>query len=163
MNDKGFLKNVKLFSGLSSEELDIISNSLKLVSYKADEVIFQEDSSGNELFLLFEGEIAISKKTSFIDNQSNIDKTLIRLKAEDFPFFGEVGLLGKQLRTATAKAITDCKLFSINHDNFVKIIKEHHHIGVVVLWEISQKLAHILEKSDSDILKLTTALIYALR
>lgn len=163
MNDKSFLKNVKLFSGLSSEELDIISNSLKLVSYKADEVIFQEDSSGNELFLLFEGEIAISKKTSFIDNQSNIDKTLIRLKAEDFPFFGEVGLLGKQLRTATAKAITDCKLFSINHDNFVKIIKEHHHIGLVVLWEISQKLAHILEKSDSDILKLTTALIYALR
>lgn len=163
MNDKSFLKNVKLFSGLSSEELDIISNSLKLVSFKADEVIFQEDSSGNELFLLFEGEIAISKKTSFIDNQSNIDKTLIRLKAEDFPFFGEVGLLGKQLRTATAKAITDCKLFSINHDNFVKIIKEHHHIGLVVLWEISQKLAHILEKSDSDILKLTTALIYALR
>jgi len=72
-------------------------------------------------------------------------------------------LLGKQLRTATVTAVTDCKLYTIDHDNFVKIIKEHHHIGVVVLWEISHKLAQILEKTDSDILKLTTALIYALR
>lgn len=163
MNNDLFLKNVKMFSELSPEELKIISSVLKLVTYKADEIIFEEDSSGNELFLLFEGEICISKKTSFIDNQSNINKTLIKLKAQDYPFFGEVGLLGKQSRTATVKAITDCKLYSINHDDFVRIIKEHHHIGLVILWEICQKLAHILEKTDSDILKLTTALIYALR
>lgn len=163
MNNKSFLKNIKLFSDLSEEELDIISEVIKLVTFKADDIIFEEDSSGNELFLLFEGEVAISKKTSFIDNQSNINKTLIKLKATDYPFFGEVGLLGKQLRTATVTATSDSKLFTINHDNFVKIIKEHHHIGVTVLWEISQKLAHILEKTDSDILKLTTALIYALR
>ncbi len=163
MNNKNFLQNIKLFSDLSSEEIEIIEKALKLVTYKAKEVIFEEDSSGNELFLLYEGQVCISKKTSFIDNQSNINKTLIKLKAEDFPFFGEVGLLGKQLRTATVTAVTDCKLYTIDHDNFVKIIKEHHHIGVVVLWEISHKLAQILEKTDSDILKLTTALIYALR
>ncbi len=163
MNNKSYLKNIKLFTDLSQDELDIIENSLKLVHYKADEVIFEEDSSGNELFLLFEGEVCISKKTSYIDQQININKTLIRLNAKDYPFFGEVGLLGKQLRTATARAITDCKLFSISHNDFVKIIKNHHHIGVVVLWEISQKLAQILEKNDNDILKLTTALIYALR
>ncbi len=163
MNDKSFLKNVKLFADLTNEELTIIGKSLKIVHYKANEVIFEEDSSGNELFLLFEGQVCISKKTSFIDNQSNINKTLINLNSKDYPFFGEVGLLGKQLRTATVKALTDCKLYSINHDDFVKIIKEHHHIGLVILWEISQKLAQILEKTDSDILKLTTALIYALR
>lgn len=163
MHNTTFLKNIKLFKDLTNEELDIIANSLKLVNFKAEDIIFEEDSSGNELFLLFEGQVCISKKTSFIDNQSNINKTLIKLDAKDFPFFGEVGLLGKQVRTATAKAITDCKLFSINHDDFTKIIKEHHHIGLVILWEISHKLAHILEKSDSDILKLTTALIYALR
>ncbi|MBI9030427.1 cyclic nucleotide-binding domain-containing protein [bacterium] len=163
MSNKNFLQNIKLFSELSLDELGIVSNSLKLVTFRAGETIFEEDSAGNELFLLFEGEVCISKKTSFIDNQSDINKTLITLHSKDFPFFGEVGLLGKQLRTATAKAITDCKLYSINHDQFVKIIKEHHHIGVVVLWEISQKLAQILEKTDSDILKLTTALIYALR
>lgn len=163
MDKKNFLNKIKLFSELTNDELEIISAVLKLVTYKANEVIFEEDTTGNELFLLFEGEVCISKKTSFIDNQSNINKTLISLKSDDYPFFGEVGLLGKQQRTATVTASTDCKLYSINHDCFVKIIKEHHHIGVSVLWEISQKLAHILEKTDSDILKLTTALIYALR
>ncbi len=163
MNNKGFLKNIKLFSDLSQEELDIIAKSLKLVHFKANDIIFEEDSSGNELFLLFEGQVCISKKTSFIDQQIDINKTLISLNAKDYPFFGEVGLLGKQLRTATVRATTDCKLFSISHDDFVKIIKDHHHIGMVILWEISQKLAQILEKNDNDILKLTTALIYALR
>lgn len=163
MNRLSFLKNINLFSELTDEEVKIISDVLKLVTYKADEVIFEEDSAGNELFLLFEGEVCISKKTSFIDNQSNINKTLISLKSEDYPFFGEVGLLGKQLRTATVTAVTECKLYTISHNNFTRIIKQHHHIGVVVLWEISHKLAQILEKTDSDILKLTTALIYALR
>ena len=163
MIDKNYLKNIQLFSQLSSDELEIIGKSLRLVTYKANEIIFEEDSAGNELFLLYEGEVCISKKTSFIDDQSDINKTLIVLNAKNYPFFGEVGLLGKQLRTATVKTITDCKLYSITHDQFEQIIKEHHHIEVIVLWEISQKLAQILEKSDSDILKLTTALIYALR
>lgn len=158
-----YLKNIKLFSELSSEELDIIDKTLREVNYEAGDVIFEEDSAGNELFLLFDGQVCISKKTSFIDHEIDVNKTLIKLDAKDYSFFGEVGLLGKQLRTATAKAITNCKLYSINHDSFVKIIKEYPHIGVVVLWEISQKLAQILEKNDSDILKLTTALIYALR
>lgn len=86
MNDKSFLKNVKLFADLTNEELTIIGKSLKIVHYKANEVIFEEDSSGNELFLLFEGQVCISKKTSFIDNQSNINKTLINLNSKDYPF-----------------------------------------------------------------------------
>lgn len=163
MNCKSYLKNIKLFTELSEEELEIIAQALNLVTFKANEVIFEEDSAGNELFLLFEGEVNITKKTSFIDQQSNINKILIKLKSVDYPFFGEVGLLGKQVRTATVTAVSDCKLYTINHANFVRIIKENPHIGVVVLWEISQKLAGILEKADSDILKLTTALIYALR
>lgn len=163
MNRLSFLKKIKLFSELTADEIEIISDVLKLVTFKANEVIFEEDTAGSELFLLFEGQVCISKKTSFIDNQSNIHKTLISLKSEDFPFFGEVGLLGKQLRTATVTAVTDCKLYMISHDDFTRIIKEHHHIGVAVLWEISQKLSQLLEKTDSDILKLATALIYALR
>ncbi|MFA7057123.1 MAG: cyclic nucleotide-binding domain-containing protein [Candidatus Cloacimonadales bacterium] len=157
-----YLQKVKIFAELTTEELTLISHSLKSVSYKANEVIFQEDSAGNELFLLFQGKVCISKKMALVDQDNNINKTLTTLIDKDYPFFGEVGLLGKQLRTATVTAITDCKLYSIDHDRFMKIIQQNPHIGVVVLLEISTKLAMILEKADLNILKLTTALIYAL-
>lgn len=160
--DIDYLKKVKIFSDLTNEELSLISQSLKSVSYKANEIIFKEDSAGNELFLLFQGKVCISKKMALVDRDNNINKTLTTLKDKDYPFFGEVGLLGKQLRTATVTAITDCKLYSIDHDRFMEIIQQNPRIGVVVLWEISTRLAMILEEADLNILKLTTALIYAL-
>ncbi len=157
-----FLKEITLFANLDNNELSLVETKLKKVKFKAGETIFLEDSAGNELYILYSGDVSISKKMTLLEDDG-IEKTLLTLSGDSHPFFGEVGLLGKQLRTASAIARTDCELLTINHKDFTSILKDYPNIGSNILMQIALKLASILEKTDSDILKLTTALIYALK
>ena len=162
--DYTFLSKISLFSKLSEEDIKKVSCKLRRVHFEEGEAIFHEDSSGDELYILFSGEVIISKRMTLLEEEDDkVEKTLITLKGKDHAFFGEVGLLGKQLRTASVIAKTECELYSITHKDFNTILKEFPRIGSEILWEIALKLASILEKTDSDILKLTTALIYALK
>jgi CRP/FNR family transcriptional regulator, cyclic AMP receptor protein len=158
-----FLKNIQLFKNLTTKELEYFASKMKLVRIKQDELIITENEMGDEMFILYEGEVNISKKMSMIDEQEKIDKTFICLDASMNVFFGEVGILGIQRRTANCQAKTDCQLYSINHKNFMDICKEQPQIGFKVMHEISLQLSKLLEKTNEDVLKLTTALIYALK
>lgn len=158
-----FLKKVSLFKNLSNDELKIFASKLKNVKYKEGETIITENEMSDVMYILYSGEVVISKKMTMIDEQQDIDKTFIVLSSQDHIFFGEIGLLGIQKRTATCSAKTDCHLYTINHNDFINICKDNPRIGFEVLFEIARQLSRILEKTNSDVLKLTTALIYALK
>ncbi|MDO9577929.1 MAG: cyclic nucleotide-binding domain-containing protein [Candidatus Cloacimonadales bacterium] len=161
--DLAFLKKITLFKELANKELEFFASKLKLVKFKQGELIIKENEIGDEMYILYQGEVNISKKMSMIDEQEKIDKTFICLDASMHVFFGEVGILGEQKRTANCQAKTDCQLYSINHKIFMAICNEQPQIGFKVMHEISLQLSRLLEKTNQDVLKLTTALIYALK
>jgi CRP-like cAMP-binding protein len=119
--DLKFLKQVSLLKDLTPEELEIFAKKLKLVRFKENDAIITENKLSDKLFILYSGEVCISKKMTMIDEQEQIDKTFIILKSMYHVFFGEIGLLGFQKRTATATAKTDCELFTINQQDFMNI------------------------------------------
>ena len=161
--DLPFLKKVSLFKNLSNDELKIFASKLKHVKFKEGEIIITENEMSDVMYILYSGDVVISKKMTMIDEQQDIDKTFIVLSSRDHVFFGEIGLLGIQKRTATCSAKSDCQFYTINHNDFINICQDNTRIGFEVLFEIARQLSHILEKTNSDVLKLTTALIYALK
>ncbi|MCF7859243.1 MAG: cyclic nucleotide-binding domain-containing protein [Candidatus Cloacimonetes bacterium] len=161
--DIQFLKKVSLVKELSGTELNIFAAKLKTEKYREGDHLIKEDQESDKLFILYKGKINISKKMSLIDEQQQIDKTFITLSSGDHAFFGEIGLLGLHKRTATCIAKTDCTLFTIVHKDFLSVCKTNPEIGFKILLEISRKLSQLLEKTNEDVLKLTTALIYALK
>lgn len=161
--DFTFLNKVDMVKNLTDQELKTISSKLKTVKYSENEFIIEENKESDKLFILYKGEVVISKKMTMIDEQEKIDKTFITVNADDHAFFGEIGLLGLNKRTATCKAKTECTLYTIDHKDFMSICKSNPEIGFKILLEIARKLSRLLEKNNEDILKLTTALIYALK
>ncbi len=161
--DLAFLKKVDLVKELTVPELKTFSSKLKTVKYKESEFLIEENKENDKLFILYKGEVVISKKMTMIADQEKIDKTFISLTANNHAFFGEIGLLGLQKSTATCKANTECILYTINQKDFISICKSNPEIGFKMLLEISRKLSRLLEKTNEDVLKLTTALIYALK
>ncbi len=161
--DFTFLNKVDMVKGLTAQELKTISSKLKTVKYSENEFIIEENKESDKLFILYKGEVVISKKMTMIDEQEKIDKTFITVSADDHAFFGEIGLLGLNKRTATCKAKTECTLYTIDHKDFMSICKSNPEIGFKILFEIARKLSWLLERTNDDVLKLTTALIYALK
>ena len=161
--DLDFLKKVKLFKNLTEQELKTFSSKLKLIKVKEKEIIIKDCELGDKLYILYKGRVGISQKITMLDEEEERDKTFIVLSAKDFLFFGEIGLLESQKRTATVTAYTDCELYTLTRKDFMLICKTYPSIGFRVIIEIALKLSCLVEKTNSDILKLTTALIYALR
>ncbi|MDP8269020.1 MAG: cyclic nucleotide-binding domain-containing protein [Candidatus Tenebribacter davisii] len=161
--DIAFLNKVNLVQELTTSELKIFSTKLKTVKYKENEIIIEENKESDKLFILYKGEVVISKKMTMIDEREKIDKTFIKIYADDHAFFGEIGLLGLHKRTASCRAKTECTLYTIDYKDFMSICNTNPEIGFKMLLEIARKLSGLLEKNNEDVLKLTTALCYALK
>lgn len=158
------LSNFQLFRDLTNSQISILAEKMTLRNYKNDEVIIKEGECGDELFVLLDGEISISKRlTQHCDDIDDPkDKSFAKLNADQHIFFGEMGLVGLDNRTATVIALTDVKLGMLTSEQITLICKENPQIGYQLFFNISKKLALDLSRTNKDVLKLTTALCLAL-
>ena len=106
---------------------------------KAGTTIFRENEPGDIMYIIFSGRVAISKQV-----MEKVSKTLNILEAGEY--FGEMSLLLKADRTATARAIEDTELIEISREKFRSVLQEHYEVGVNLLIQ----LAHRLEKANEE-------------
>ena len=97
------LRNVDIFSELSSTDFEDLAGQTEERYFGTGEVIVTEDDSGDELFVVTQGEVSVKVKRS--------DGSLVevaRLKEGDF--FGEMSLMTGETRKASVIAIQESQL-----------------------------------------------------
>jgi CRP/FNR family cyclic AMP-dependent transcriptional regulator len=97
-----------------------------------------------------------------LDEDTPKERVMIRLKAEDGVYFGEMTLLENEVRSATVTALSDCLLLELHQKNFLEMIHRRPALGVKLLLRLSQVLSAHLRKTNQDVVKLTTALAISL-
>ena len=115
------LSNVPLFAGCVTREMTEISRLADEVSVPAGKVLAKEGDPAHEFFVIVEGSIDISKK----------GKAVRTLGPGDF--FGELAMLGKVPRTATATAATPVRMLVLGHREFTTLLVDHPGIQQKVL------------------------------
>ncbi len=113
--------------------------------YGPGSVIFMEDSCGDEMYLILDGEVEVTKtyREFELDRSTRLFagtgvQTLGILKRGDF--FGEMALLNDCPRSATARALTQVKLICIARENFNLIIGSSNPIVLQILRSLSGRL-----------------------
>lgn len=166
MLDVKFLKKIPIFSGLSDEKLAKIRAIIKLKTFEADEVIIQDGTKGDRMYLLLDGEVEISKPLvlkAASASTNRQEKSLIRLSSKDYAFFGEMSLFDPNgIRSASVIAMRKTQLGEIKRDDFLRLTESDKEIGYAVVKNIAAVLSSRLDKANQDILKLTTALSFVL-
>src|SRR6059058_2761588 len=85
--------------------------------YDVAEVIFEEGSTGRELYVVLEGKIDIVKATGATRT------TIVTLGKGEF--FGEMAVIDGSSRSATAIAsMPDTRVMRINHARFVYLVSQ---------------------------------------
>ena len=163
MEDLNFYKKIFIFQDLEEKELQRVLQLAKPRFFSAHAVIIKEGESGDGMFIMCEGEVNITKRlTLVLDQDLPKEKRMIQLKAADGVSFGEMALLENDTRTATVTALTDCRLLELSRDDFLGFIRENSVTGCKIMLRLAQLLSRFLRKTDSDVVKLTTALAIAL-
>ena len=100
--------------------------------------------------------------TLVLDEDTPKERVMIRLKAENGVYFGEMSLLENDPRSATVTALTDCRLLELHQQDFLELIQHDPAMGVKLLLRLAQLLSRHLRKTNQDVVKLTTALAISL-
>ncbi len=106
---------------------------------KAGETLFREGEEGNEMYLIKSGKVRIVK------GMEDMEKLLAVLG--DGAFFGEMAVLDREPRSASAIAETDTELIIVDRDAFLRSINENPFIKYII-----GTLTERLRKTD-DMLK----------
>ena len=101
--------------------------------YGVGDVIFEEGSSGRELFVVLDGEVEIAKIN---DGRKTVIVTLG--KGE---FFGEMAVIDGSSRSATAIAATPkTRVMRINHARFVYLVSQQPAFALMIMDALSKRL-----------------------
>jgi len=138
-----FLKQTLLFKDLTEDELVEIILIGHLKKFKANQIIFEEGDPGDDLFLIVDGSVRISK----IQNKNEEALAILESKS----FFGEMTLLDRQPRSAWAIAHEDTSIFIIPTEKLIDIFEKNLAIGYKFLWAFSVTLAKRLRSTNDKI------------
>jgi CRP/FNR family transcriptional regulator, cyclic AMP receptor protein len=101
--------------------------------FEVGDVIFEEGTSGRELFVVLEGRIEIAKITS-------AGKTVIVTLGKG-EFFGEMAVIDGSSRSATAiAAAPNTRVMRINHARFVYLVSQQPAFALMIMDALSKRL-----------------------
>lgn len=105
------LRSVPIFKDLPEDFIDYLRDRVQLVAFSPGDVVCRQGDPADAFYLVRMGHVKVTE--SYADGQSMVLSYLSRSQ-----FFGEMGLLGEGLRTATCTALDHVELVKIPKDEF---------------------------------------------
>src|SRR5437763_1316746 len=129
----GVLAEVPLFAALDAEPAQLLTAALTTRTVPRGHVVFREGDTGDRLFIVIDGKVKISRTAA--DGRENLLTVL-----GTGEMFGELSLFDPGARTATATAVTDSTLASLDHDDLRPLLLARPAVAVNLLQALAQRL-----------------------
>ena len=150
-----FLKQSDIFYQFTPTQLELVANLCEEVVFDAGDLIFQENSSSKELYVITQGEvdILINRGTG---NEKKKESAVARLRRGQS--FGEVALVDEGLRSASARASQkDTRLLIIQREKLIILCETYPQLGYRLMYNLAADLAMKIRNTD---LRIREQLLY---
>jgi CRP-like cAMP-binding protein len=142
MLSKDRLKEIKLFKGLSDDEIEKVAAVLDESLYKKGATIWEEGAPEQGLQIIDYGKVRITRKTSEGHRQ-----VLAVLKENNF--FGEMSLLDGRSHSAEAEALEDTKVFILQRSKIEELLKENPPTAYNILRVLAIEICELLRQMNA--------------
>ncbi len=134
------LAKMPLFARLTERELLRVMQAVEVRSFEDGEVVIQEGDRGDELFIVLEGHVKVTRGGA----------TLTMLGPGEH--VGEMALIRSVPRSATVTATGGpAELITIRRIDFFEILRKEHELAVKLLWQFLGVLADRLDQTSSEL------------
>jgi CRP/FNR family cyclic AMP-dependent transcriptional regulator len=150
-----FLKQSDIFYQFTPTQLELVANQCKEVVFYAGDLIFQENSSSKELYVIAQGEVDILINRG-MGNAEKKETAVARLRKGQS--FGEVSLVDEGLRSASARAVgKDTRLLIIQREKLIILCETYPQLGYRLMYNLAADLAMKIRNTD---LRIREELLY---
>jgi CRP-like cAMP-binding protein len=143
MPDVSYLAKYPPFKSFDGNDLEALGSVGEEKAVRKDELVFDEDSKGDSMYVIKSGAVKIIKK---VKNQEN---TIAMLNPGEF--FGEMALLDGQPRSAAVKTTADSEVFMITLDGYQKLRKDKPHTALKLMDIIIKVLSNRLRQANKNL------------
>lgn len=144
MLDVSSLQSVPLFSGLTEKEIQSILDVGEMVELESNEVLFEEDSEGRDIYLMVEGKVTIESMIPGASTKKT--KEFYTMKPNEV--IGEFSFVDKAPRSATARAKRPSKLLHIRAEALDALLNENPALGYKFMTNISRTLCERIRNAN---------------
>jgi CRP/FNR family transcriptional regulator, cyclic AMP receptor protein len=138
------LKGVELFIGLNDDQLKRLIDISQESTFKAGEVIFNQGSDGDKLYLIRNGQVEV-----IVQTDAGADRSQVYLGQGQI--FGEMALIDYGRRSATVRSIKNGTVVDvIDRDAFTKLCDDDNAIGYIVMRNMAVDLSFKLRHRNLD-------------
>jgi len=123
------LSGSTLFAYFTPDELVHVAEMIKVHGYAKGELIFSEGDVGEELYIIATGKVAIGKRV-----KGNLEQVLAHLGRGEC--FGEMAILEKIPRTASAHSEEDCMLMALSKDHLFSLMETDPRAAAKIMFNL---------------------------
>jgi len=131
------LADVELFEHVAEDDRARLAEFIDFQHLSAGETLFRTGEPGESLYIVKSGEVEL-----FIKDTAG-QKILLAI-ADEGEVFGELALLDRGPRTATAMALTDCELLELDRDDLLLLFQKSPNAALRLL----AAMGHMTRKAD---------------
>ncbi|MGE6757606.1 cyclic nucleotide-binding domain-containing protein [Corallococcus sp. AB049A] len=142
--DAAVLKKVALFEGLTQGQLAKVARIAQARTHVAGDFLFREGDAGQDMFILTDGKVRISKSVPGIGEEA-----LAIL--EPGQYFGEMAVIEDSPRSADAIAHTGCTVWVIERAKLDQLMFTDKDLAYVLLWTFVRTLSERLRETNDKI------------
>ena len=115
------LSKVSIFENLEYEDLEFLAQNAKKRVIHANKFVMKEGDEGDSMFMVAEGLLIVTVKK---ENNTSLEVATLR----SGNYFGEVGLITGEKRTASVETLVDSTLYEISKDVMQELLNNHKYL-----------------------------------
>jgi CRP/FNR family cyclic AMP-dependent transcriptional regulator len=127
------LRSAPLFATLDDEAAAALRRSMSEVAYDKGDIVFSEGDQGERLYVVLDGKVKLGHASP--DGRENLLGVL-----GPGEMFGELSLFDPVPRTATATALTECRLMGLGHADLDAWLTGRPALAKALLTALAQRL-----------------------
>ena len=141
----GIIQKSEYFSGLNAEMMGKILGISRVVEIKKGEILFSQDDSGKNIYMVLSGNIKIFKL-------STAGKEFIIKILNPGELFAESLLFKEKFYPASAQAMERSKVLAIDVDQFEELLMKNNAIAVEIIKNVTSRLSYLSQRFENLII-----------
>jgi CRP-like cAMP-binding protein len=147
------IRQADIFYQFTPEQINGVADFCKEYTYSSGEVIFPEGSRSDELYIIAQGEVEILVNPALVSDRPAQEFQPVHITTlRQGQSFGEIALVDRGLRSATARAAqTPTRVLILDKGQLISLCEADHTFGYRLMYNLAADLALKIRSTDLTI------------